>query len=469
MNRDNTYGLVACGGKSSRMGRDKAFINYHGIPQSLAVYRMLDKICEKTFVCCAVTQASQINTGCNLLTDDERFAESGPAAALLTATNNFPEKNFLLLGCDYPMLNDQVLSEFTSGINDDTFAAAFFNQDAEKYEPLIAYYSSAAAQLFLNGFPYKSKSLQHFLQEHNAVKYIPADAAVIKSIDTPEEASQVIRQAGNSSIQKVKTTKFISGEQYIQEDMLVVEEPLEIRMQYKENGMDIQKTISITMRTPGNDTSLAAGFLFTEGIIKNRSQIKMIIPSADGKNSVLVIANDHVQPDMLSIQRNFYTSSGCGVCGKASIESIRSVSAFHDLHNHLAVEGSIIYSLPDKLKKQQVLFENTGGLHASALFTIKGDLIYLTEDIGRHNALDKLIGYYFNQDQVPLNDHILFLSGRISFELVQKAYMAGIKIIAAVGAPSSLAVELAESVDITLIGFLRGNRYNVYSGITRMK
>ena len=469
MNRDNTLGLAACGGKSSRMGRDKAFINYHGIPQSLAVYRMLENFCGKTFVSCSAIQASEINPWCNIITDDKRFAESGPAAALLTATNKFPEKNFLMVGCDYPMLNEEVLREFTLVINDETFAAAFFNQDAEKYEPLIAYYSAAAAQIFLDGFPHKSKSLQSFLQEHNAVKYIPADAGVIKSIDTPEQALQIIHQQHNSSITKVKTSKFISGEQYFQEDMLVVEEPLEIRMQYKENGIDIQRTISITMRTPGNDTSLAAGFLFTEGIIKNRSQIKMIIPSADGKNSVLVIVNDHVQPDLLSSQRNFYTSSGCGVCGKASIESIRSVSAFHDLHNHLKVERSLIYTLNEKLIKQQVLFENTGGLHASALFTISGDLIYLTEDIGRHNALDKLIGYYFNEGQVPLNEHILFLSGRISFELVQKAYMAGIKIIAAVGAPSSLAVELAESADITLIGFLRGNRYNVYSGIERMK
>src|SRR5688500_6513784 len=212
MNRDNTLGLAACGGKSSRMGRDKAFINYHGIPQSLAVYRMLENFCGKTFVSCSVMQASQINSGCNFLTDDKKYADSGPAAALLTATNNFPGKNFLLVGCDYPMLNEQVLGEFTSGINDETFAAAFFNRDAEKYEPLIAYYSAAAAQIFLEGFPDKSKSLQHFLRAHNAVKYIPADAAVIKSIDTPEQALQVIREAADSSIQKVKTTKFISGE-----------------------------------------------------------------------------------------------------------------------------------------------------------------------------------------------------------------------------------------------------------------
>jgi FdhD protein len=240
-------------------------------------------------------------------------------------------------------------------------------------------------------------------------------------------------------------------------------------MLYKEHGIDIQKTISITMRTPGSDTSLASGFLFTEGILKDRSQIKMIIPSADGNNTVLVILSDQVQPDMLSIQRNFYATSSCGVCGKASIESIRAVSVFSDIHNHLEIERSTIYSLAQTVEKHQVLFERTGGLHASALFTTTGELIHLAEDVGRHNALDKLIGYLFNENKLPLNDHILFLSGRTSFELVQKAYMAGIKIIAAVGAPSSLAVELAESSGITLIGFLRGKKFNVYAGIERIK
>lgn len=469
LNHDNTYGLAVCGGKSSRMGRDKAFINYHGLPQSLVVYRMLEDFCGKTFVSCSDMQASEINTASNILIDDKRYADSGPAAALLTAINNFPGKNFLMVGCDYPLLNEHELRKFISFINDETFAAAFFNQDAEKYEPLIAYYSADAAQIFSDGYPDASISLQHFLQDHAAAKYYPANTRVIKSIDTPEQALQVMHQLDKASIQKVNTTKFISGEQFYQEDMLVVEEPLEIRMQYKESGADIQKTISITMRTPGNDTFLAAGFLFTEGIIKDMPQIKMIIPSADGNNLVLVIVNDHIQPDMLSIQRNFYATSSCGVCGKASIDSIRAVSVFHDLQNDLAVERSIIYSLPEKLKKQQVLFESTGGLHASALFTTTGQLVYLAEDVGRHNSIDKLIGFFFNEGRLPLNDYILFLSGRISFELVQKAYMAGIKIIVAAGAPSSLAVELAISADITLIGFLRDNKYNVYTGIERIK
>ena len=469
MNRDNTYGLAACGGKSSRMGRDKAFINYHGLPQSLVVYHMLDNFCGKTFISCSGIQAPQISAGCNILTDDERYGDLGPAAALLTAANNFPGKNFLMVGCDYPLLNKQELEKFTLSINEETFAASFFNPDTEMYEPLIAYYSAAAARLFLDAHAEASISLQHFLRDHGAAKFIPSNTDVIKSIDTPEQALQVTQQLNFASVQKVNTTKVVSGEQFYQEDMLVIEEPLEVRLQFMENGVDLQKTISITMRTPGNDAALATGFLFTEGILKDRAQIKMIIPSADGNNTVLVIVNDHVQPDMLSIQRNFYATSSCGVCGKASIESIRAVSVFHGLQNNLEVERSTIYSLPEKLEKAQVLFESTGGLHASALFTSTGDLVSLAEDVGRHNALDKLIGYFFNEGMLPLNDYLLFLSGRISFELVQKAYMAGIKMIAAVGAPSSLAVELAESSGITLIGFLRGNKYNVYTGIERIK
>lgn len=469
MNRESIYGLAACGGKSTRMGRDKAFISYHGQPQSLMVYHLLETLCEKTFVSCSHMQASYINAECNILTDDERYADAGPAASLLTAVNNFPGKNFLILGCDYPLLTEAELKKFVSGINNETFAAAFFNPEAEKYEPLIAYYSAAAANLFSDAYSDAPISLQHFLKDHHAAKYIPQNKAVIKSVDTPEQALQVASQLSNTSIQKVITTKFISGEHFKHEDNVVMEEPLEIRMQYKENGVDIQKTISITMRTPGSDAALAAGFLFTEGILKEKSQIKMITPAADGNNVVLIVLNDNVQPDMLAVQRNFYATSACGVCGKASIEAIRSISIFHDMHSSFEVERSVIYSLPEKLKDEQVLFQSTGGIHAAALFTSNGQLAYIAEDVGRHNALDKLIGYCFNQGKMPLDNYILFLSGRISFELVQKAYMAGIKIIAAVGAPSSLAIELAASARVTLIGFLRGNNYNVYNEVERIR
>lgn len=272
----------------------------------------------------------------------------------------------------------------------------------------------------------------------------------------------------NPGILTLRSKKVIEGEIFNDTEQLAVEEPLEIRLQYGSGDEVVQKTVSITMRTPGNDRELAAGFLFTEGILQHLSQVKMVIPDADGPNTVLVVLHEGIQPALSTFQRNFYITSGCGVCGKASVEAIRSVSVFKNHHKEVFTVSGTVYSLPDKVREMQTIFESTGGLHASALFDDKGNFLSLKEDVGRHNALDKLIGESFLENKLPLSECILFLSGRASFELVQKAYMAGIQLIAAVGAPSSLAVELAESNNITLIGFLRGKKFNIYSGSDRI-
>jgi FdhD protein len=180
-------------------------------------------------------------------------------------------------------------------------------------------------------------------------------------------------------------------------------------------------------------------------------------------NTVVVRLSKGLQPQLQNTERNFYTTSSCGVCGKSSIDAIKTVSVFTSSNDDLKLQPDIIYGLPDKLRQQQEVFESTGGLHASALFNFDGTFLDLREDVGRHNALDKVIGAALLNNQLPLSHCILLLSGRASFELVQKAHMAGIKVIAAVGAPSSLAVSLAEESGITLIGFLRGARFNIYS------
>lgn len=253
-----------------------------------------------------------------------------------------------------------------------------------------------------------------------------------------------------------------------QEDTLAIEEPLQLQLQINSSTGRIDKDIAVTMRTPGNDKELAAGFLFTEGIINSNDDIDRIIVPANDENRVMVILKENVQPLIQNIQRNFYTTSSCGVCGKASIDAVRTVTVFNDAI-HFTVSTDVLYALQDELRKQQQLFESTGGLHAAALFSLSGDFIMLKEDVGRHNALDKLIGAAILNNQLPLSNIILMLSGRISFELVQKAAMAGIKIIAAVGAPSSLAVELAEENDITLVGFLKKDKMNIYCGEQRIK
>ncbi|MDB5122205.1 MAG: formate dehydrogenase accessory protein [Mucilaginibacter sp.] len=268
----------------------------------------------------------------------------------------------------------------------------------------------------------------------------------------------------------IKVTHLVNDETT---DALAIEEPLEIRLEYGEADNRIIKNISVTMRTPGHDAELATGFLFTEGIIKNSKDILVadhcFIACTENKENVIQVSlREDIITNLQNTERNFYTTSSCGVCGKGSIDAIRTVSAFtQPVNDDQTITSEILHQLPDKLRQHQQVFADTGGLHASALFNLSGELLLAREDVGRHNALDKLIGAALNKNLL-LNQSVLLLSGRASFELVQKAAMAGIPIIASVGAPSSLAVELAEEFDITLAGFLRDKRFNIYTAAHRI-
>ena len=247
------------------------------------------------------------------------------------------------------------------------------------------------------------------------------------------------------------------------DDQLVIEEPLEIQLQYGRAENRVQKSISVTMRTPGHDIELAAGFLFTEGIIRRATDILFVEQERPDNNKLLFALEDNVVPGIQKAERNFYTTSSCGVCGKSSIDAIKTVSFYKNAKQDCQLKAEMFYELQDNLKTRQPVFETTGGIHASALFDLEGNFIMAREDVGRHNALDKVIGASLLNDELPLTNSVLLLSGRASFELIQKASMAGIKVVAAVGAPSSLAVELAKESNITLLGFLRNERFNVYS------
>ncbi|MDP4265766.1 MAG: formate dehydrogenase accessory sulfurtransferase FdhD [Bacteroidota bacterium] len=257
-------------------------------------------------------------------------------------------------------------------------------------------------------------------------------------------------------------------------DQLAVEEPLEIRIVYGSEKERQKKSISVTMCTPGNDAELAAGFLFTEGIIRSKEDILSCSSSGEsnkaglGGNIITVELRPGISFDPQKIERHFYTSSSCGVCGKSSIDAVKNVFNNTPLKDNIRINAPVLPGLPESLRKQQEVFEHTGGLHASALFDLDGRLLLSREDVGRHNALDKLVGASLATGELPLDHHILLLSGRASFELVQKAAMAGIKIVCAVGAPSSLAVEMAKETGMTLIGFLRDGRFNIYSGQQRI-
>lgn len=245
------------------------------------------------------------------------------------------------------------------------------------------------------------------------------------------------------------------------EDQLALEEPLEILLFGRQNGEPFKKPISITMRTPGQDIELAAGFLFTEGLLTDHKDLDYIRQS--GENTVSVKLRDELKIDLTKLERHFYTNSSCGVCGKGSLENLRSLEPGRQIQSGFSIDYRELFSLNEKVRQVQNVFQSTGGLHASALFDSKAELMDIYEDVGRHNALDKVVGHYFLQGQLPLSHALLFLSGRASFELLQKAAMAGIPVVTALGAPSSLAVETAEEFGITLIGFLKDKTFNLYT------
>lgn len=275
------------------------------------------------------------------------------------------------------------------------------------------------------------------------------------------------------AVAATRLIRYENGEQTYKEDLLAVEEPLEIRLGFGSKENREQQKIAVTMRTPGNDFELALGFLFTEGIIKNKEAISSIQyctelqTKENNFNVVRVELNDCIDFDLSKLQRNFYTTSSCGVCGKASIDAVYQ-QCDKTTKPQFTLATSLLLSLPDALKNLQQVFAYTGGLHACALFNKTGELLISREDVGRHNALDKLIGACLGSNQNVFTESILLLSGRASFELIQKAAMAGIPVVASVGAPSSLALDLAKENDITLLGFLREQRFNVYCGEQRI-
>jgi FdhD protein len=270
----------------------------------------------------------------------------------------------------------------------------------------------------------------------------------LASSDTTEAASETV------SVQ-ISRCEIGKGPQQ-QSDTLVREEPLEIRVR--------GKSIAVTMRTPGHDNEVAAGFLLSEGIIRERDEITEIAPCLESdspENTLNVFLSPSVEIDFTRLTRHVFASSSCGLCGKASIESVHQ--HFSPIESNFGVAAETLVDLPNRMRAAQQTFSQTGGLHAAAIFDVQGNLLVLREDAGRHNAVDKVIGWGFLESKLPFDSHVLLVSGRASFEIVQKALAARIPIIAAVSAPSSLAVEFAQESNQTLIGFLRGKTFNIYA------
>jgi FdhD protein len=267
---------------------------------------------------------------------------------------------------------------------------------------------------------------------------------------------------------KVRVRVVEDGRSRVRPDALATEEPMEVRVV----SGDRRQSVAVTMRTPGADFELAAGFLYGEGVVSSPEDIKRIsycvdVDAEQQYNIVNVELREGRAYDLRPLERHFYTSSACGVCGKASLEQLE-LRGCPVIPPGPRMPAEKIYALPGQLREAQGLFEATGGLHAAALFDADGELVALKEDVGRHNATDKLVGWALLEGRLPLSDHAVMVSGRSSFEILQKCLTAGVPIVCAISAPSSLAVEVARRFDITLVGFLRGNRFNVYSAPERV-
>ena len=272
----------------------------------------------------------------------------------------------------------------------------------------------------------------------------------------------------------VDISKFADGRQADKRDEVAVEEPLEIRLAFSTPDGRATRSISITMRTPGDDEELAAGFLYSESIIRGPDDIAAIetcgppAPDSGNQNVIRVELGPDVEVDLGRLQRHFYTTSSCGVCGKTSLDALRAIGAEPQTGNAIEFQRDVLARVPESLRVAQSTFDRTGGLHAAAAFTATGELIVTREDVGRHNAVDKVVGALLLEGRLPARDLGLMVSGRASFELMQKALVAGMPLLAAVSAPSSLAVQLAREFDITLVGFLRGDNFNIYAGAQRI-
>jgi FdhD protein len=278
-------------------------------------------------------------------------------------------------------------------------------------------------------------------------------------------------KARRGSKTKVRLQVVEDGSTRVRPDTLATEEPMEIRL----ISGSVRQTIAVTMRTPGADFELAAGFLYGEDIVSSPDDIRKVSYCVDADvdteqryNIVNVELHGGRDYDLRPLERHFYTTSACGVCGKASLEQLELRSC-PVIPPGPEIGAETIYSLPDKLREAQGLFEATGGLHAAALFDAEGNLVALKEDVGRHNATDKLVGWALLEGRLPLSDHIVMVSGRSSFEIMQKCLVAGVPIVCAISAPSSLAVDVARGFGMTLVGFLRGNKFNVYAGSQRIQ
>jgi len=448
--------LIA-GGKSSRFGEDKAFVDWKGQPLYVAQLRKLSALNPGRLW--LSTNAEQpfpdVLEGVTRVVDDP--PGTGPVGGLLSIFESSTADFVLVLAVDLPLMT----TTYLAGLSDRSTPVGHRPVVPKlngRWEPLVAVYPREAMLELIRSSG--ERKLQNLVETALATGLIEAldvsekNERLFTNINRPEDLIPVEEGRFDDALtlQRYRVDSgFVSAT-----DRVAAEEPLEIRV----NG----QSVAVTMRTPGHDDELAAGFLFTEGLITRGDEILEIAHCPDVDPEAMGNTLDvrlRSTPDLASLTRHVFTSSSCGVCGKATIDAVFQNRPA--IENRLSVSPELLLSLSEKLRAAQDTFDRTGGLHASALFDAEGELLMLREDVGRHNALDKVIGRSLLDGRM-LTDVILLVSGRTSFELMQKAHAASIPVVAGISAPSSLAVKLARESGQTLVGFLRERGFNVYAG-----
>ncbi len=456
MNSDFSFdAALLAGGRSTRFGADKAFLDWEGMPLYAFQLRKLASLAPAKIWLSTNSDQSfpAILEGVERLNDES--PDLGPLGGLIRIFEASSADFILVLAVDLPLLNVAFLKRLI-----EPGEGSVPKRDGY-WEPLAGFYPRREMlEILLQARERDERKLQHLLNRAESLKLIQVldvsanQSELFSNLNTPESYEDMARGAYDEAA-PIRRYRIDSGWKELT-DVVAREDPLEVRI----NG----KSIAVMMRTPGHDDELATGFLITENVIKSADEISEIAhcPDVDpeGIGNTLDVRLNH-DPDFEALTRHVFTSSSCGVCGKATIESV--FQNFPPVETTLQPGEKLILSLPGKLREAQATFDRTGGLHASALFDAEGNLLLTREDVGRHNALDKVIGRAF-LDGIDTRELILLVSGRISFELMQKALGARIGVVAGISAPSSLAVSLAKESGQTLVGFLRERGFNLYTG-----
>jgi len=445
---------LLAGGRSTRFSSDKAFLDWRGRPLYVAQLRKLAALePDRLWLSTNADQAfPEVLSGVERIIDDE--PDLGPLGGLRAVLRRSEAPYVLVLAVDLPLMETAFLSSLIQS------QKGLVGRSDRGWEPLAAFYPrEAILALIESSLAAGRRRMQDLLDEAESlglIEPLPLTEQSARFFTNLNSPADLLSLEQGQCDEAILLHRFRSGSGYAEEsDRVASEEPLEIRV----NGT----SVAVTMRTPGHDDELATGFLLTESLIARADEIVEIVhcpdvdPEGIGNTLDVRLRTD---PDLASLTRHVFTSSSCGVCGKATIESV--FQHFPPVLGARLPSADFLLSLPAKLREAQATFDRTGGLHASALFNREGNLLLLREDVGRHNALDKVIGHAL-QKEIPLRDVVLLVSGRISFELMQKALAARIPVVAGISAPSSLAVSLARESGQVLVGFLRERGFNVYA------